>query len=975
MSGSTNLGIDFGYRAFTPGSISGGLWEDADKDGVMDSGEPGIAGVTIDLYRDSNVNGIYDQGVDALVASAASASDGSYSFNGMPSGNLYYVRITDNDGVLTGYTATWEKSELLTGPFNGQESVTLNSDVTGVNFGFFNPIPTQVILSYFGAFERNGEVIVRWDTASEFDTLGFNLLRLDPVTGEYKQVNSGLLPAVLKPHRGGRYTIKDTGASPDKTYTYKLVEVEIFGREISYGPFTVSAGKKKDINGTGLFPDYTREERKQPQLRKALGEGIKSAQQLSAVATVGDRIKISVTDKGIYYVDAGVISSLLGIPPTEVYPLINSGQLSLSNRGKQVAYLPATNNAGMYFYATGIESVYTKENIYWIDRGTGTLMRVVHGAGPQPLTGEGSFADTVHFEQDLDPWETLFNDPNADYWFWSQLFASSYYTDSPWSYTFDVPQISDAESAAAFKVNLYGGSDAGVSNDHHVVVSLNGEPIAEEWWSGVTAHTIRATSSLVSGQNTITVKSMADPGVSSSFILIDSFDVTYQRLFEAEGDELFFKGEDARPVTVGGFSSPDIMVFNITNSLSPIFKTNTSIDAESETYIVSLNTPSAKTAYIAAAAGGIKNASAAAVVVSTLSSITNAADYIVIAPAALISTAQGLADYRAGQGLRAMVVNLEDIMNEFNFGIWSPGAIRKFLGYAHDNWTTGPRYVVLAGDGSMDYKDNMGLGGSLIPSKMVPTPFGLAMSDNYLADVNGDHMPEIAIGRLPVSSPDELEILINKIKTYELNIGNQSMVLVADTPDGGGDFISDSERLATLFPFSFSVNKIYLNDPAMAEEKKAALISAINGGAAFFNFVGHAGPGQLSNWGLLSYYPDDLPPADDLSLLTNASILPVMTAMTCGLANFGDPYQDVLGKALLLKPDGGTAATWSATGLSDDTKAGILNRGFYRAVLSGKKPLLGDAVREALSTYKKQGSMLFMMDIYCILGDPALRMR
>ncbi len=215
-----------------------------------------------------------------------------------------------------------------------------------------------------------------------------------------------------------------------------------------------------------------------------------------------------------------------------------------------------------------------------------------------------------------------------------------------------MPRISGAEPTATLQVNLFGGSDAGISNDHHVVVSLNGKPVAEEWWSGITTHTITATSALVSGENTITVKSMADPGVSSSFILIDSFDVTYQRLFEAEGDRLFFRGEDARPVTVGGFSSPDIMVFNITNSFSPRLRAATSIGAESGTYTVSLNPASADTSYLAVAAGGIQNASAAAVVASTLSLTTNAADYIVIAPAGLISTAQGLADYRAGQGLR-----------------------------------------------------------------------------------------------------------------------------------------------------------------------------------------------------------------------------------------------------------------------------------------------------------------------------------
>jgi hypothetical protein len=128
---------------------------------------------------------------------------------------------------------------------------------------------------------------------------------------------------------------------------------------------------------------------------------------------------------------------------------------------------------------------------------------------------------------------------------------------------------------------------------------------------------------------------------------------------------------------------------------------------------------------------------------------------------------------------------------------------------------------------------------------------------------------------------------------------------------------------------------------------------------------------------LFSYYPypEYNPPTDDLSLLTNASVLPVMTAMTCGIANFSDPYQDVLSEAMLLKPDGGMAATWSATGLSDDARAGMLSREFYKAVFSGTKAVLGDAVLQALSTYKKQGSMLFMMDIYCILGDPALRMR
>ncbi len=40
---------DFGYTR--PGAIGDFVWYDADADGIQDVGEPGIANVTLDLYR------------------------------------------------------------------------------------------------------------------------------------------------------------------------------------------------------------------------------------------------------------------------------------------------------------------------------------------------------------------------------------------------------------------------------------------------------------------------------------------------------------------------------------------------------------------------------------------------------------------------------------------------------------------------------------------------------------------------------------------------------------------------------------------------------------------------------------------------------------------------------------------------------------------------------------------------------------
>jgi hypothetical protein len=764
-----------------------------------------------------------------------------------------------------------------------------------------------------------------------------------------------------------------------------LIEVENTGERLSYGPFIVSIGSNGGgetviSRSSGYDRKYKEDTEHQKALMKTRNAALTAVKSGTATAS-GDRIKISISENGVYYLDARDISSLLGLSVANVSSMINRGQLSLSSLGKQAAYIPTSNNAGIYFYGAGIDSIYTKGNIYWLEKGKGIIMTVLHGRGPRPSSDEESFTETLHFEQNLNPWETLFNDPEADYWFWWQLFAepSNVYTDPPKDFDFEAPGLSESQNTAKIKLKLFGGSDAGVANDHHVKVSLNGVLIDNYWWTGLTPFTITFTAPITTGVNTLTVEGIADQGVSASSVFINSFDLTYQRLYEASGDRLAFRGDGHMPVTVGGFTSPDIMVFDVTNPLIPKLNAATTVGPDTTGYSVSLNPDSPSTPYFSVTGSEIQRISGKAVGAFSLSSRSNAADYIIIAPFGLISAAQVLADYRKTQGYKTMVVDIENIMNEFNYGISSPEAIKKFLSYTYSNWKTVPRYVVLAGDGSMDYKDNLGLGygGNLIPSRMVPTSSGLFVSDNYLADFNGDHVPEIAIGRLPVIVPDELLTVINKIKTYESVPGNKKVVLLADSPDiDVGNFMSDSEALEAVFPAGYTFNRIYLynDNPATVNAARSALFTAINNGAAFFNYVGHAGPNQLSNSGLINHYPEFA--TDDLPLFTNAGVLPVMTAMTCLVGNFSDPVQTILTEALLLKAGGGVVATWAPTGLSDDAEASILNREFYMAFfISGGKPAIGDVVRKALSAYKSQGTMPFMMDIYNILGDPALRMR
>ena len=52
-------------------------------------------------------------------------------------------------------------------------------------------------------------VVVEWTTASELDTVGFNIYRSEIRDGEFVQVNSSLIPAASDPLTGSSYDYED----------------------------------------------------------------------------------------------------------------------------------------------------------------------------------------------------------------------------------------------------------------------------------------------------------------------------------------------------------------------------------------------------------------------------------------------------------------------------------------------------------------------------------------------------------------------------------------------------------------------------------------------------------------------------------------------------------------------------------------------------------------------------------------------
>jgi hypothetical protein len=58
---------------------------------------------------------------------------------------------------------------------------------------------------------------------------------------------------------------------------------------------------------------------------------------------------------------------------------------------------------GLSFYGWAIESIFTKENVYWLSDSTGLNMEIVTGPGPNPVSGLDPFTETVHREEEQYP--------------------------------------------------------------------------------------------------------------------------------------------------------------------------------------------------------------------------------------------------------------------------------------------------------------------------------------------------------------------------------------------------------------------------------------------------------------------------------------------------------------------------------------------------------------------------------------------
>lgn len=168
-------------------------------------------------------------------------------------------------------------------------------------------------------------------------------------------------------------------------------------------------------------------------------------------------------------------------------------------------------------------------------------------------------------------------------------------------------------------------------------------------------------------------------------------------------------------------------------------------------------------------------------------------------------------------------------------------------------------------------------------------------------DGNGDYIPEMFVGRLPVADTNELKTVVRKIIQYEKfqfadgnNFYNRALAS-AGYDDNYASYMNGQLKYACsnyLSPAN-NVTGYHFNYP-QSYTSKDSLIKLINSGLSFINYTGH---GEALGWLHINFkFPD-------LQLLNNKNMYPFVISNACRTAQF--TLGNSLGAGMVLSQDKG----------------------------------------------------------------------
>jgi len=639
----------------------------------------------------------------------------------------------------------------------------------------------------------------------------------------------------------------------------------------------------------------------------------------------------------------------------------NSGRaISVFADGVEVPVIIAdgafNNDSTIQFYGTGIDTPNTGGHVYYVTASAGQHLRIAtlsksSGGATPPASYPFAFnrtERTIFFQG-------LVNNGDRD------SFYGAIVTTYPTVESLTVANLDPAGADGKLEVAIQAATD---QMTHKIDINLNGHDLGMmtivNQGRSVMTYPIPA-AWLTNGDNSLTITATAsDDDVS----VVEYAMLTYPHTYAADQNALEATIPAGAGATITGFTSANVRVVDLTDPQTPILLPVTVTTATDGTSSAAFTTTGTGTRTIFAFADTrvMPPAQIAVNLPSTLNAAKNGADLVIITNKAFAPAAATLQTLRNGQGINTMVVDVQNVYDEFSYGEHGPEAIRGFLQRATSSWTKPPKYAILLGDACWDPRNYYGMGSAdYVPTKLLPTQYLKTASDDWLTDFTDTATPTMPIGRIPVRTLDDANAFVSKLVHRASNPpaadwGNR-VEIVNDYPSFV-DFRLGAQQLAAAVPAPYTTDRVSF---PTSHDPTNDVINSFNNGALLTNYIGH---GSIELWSSYVFS------SQAASALTNGDKLPFVVTMNCLNGYFNDVWTEGLAEALVKNGNGGAIGAWASSALSSPDEQLRVNLELYHQLFGGTSQTIGDAVLKA----KKVTNDRDVRMTWILFGDPTLKL-
>ena len=627
------------------------------------------------------------------------------------------------------------------------------------------------------------------------------------------------------------------------------------------------------------------------------------------------------------------------------------------------------------------QNLYFTKTVYWLLipannslRGSRIETANLVSESPEKINYGLSY---IHSEEDL-------INPNESGLSWGN---NTIINGNSYSFKVNIDSPLDSQSAKGI-IGMIGNEKVPTTyqnTNHNILFSTNNQELANMDWLSLN-HKSKSFSFnsdiLINGDQTFQIKNFSENPNSEPFF--DYFTLSYDRELKYSRPFEFYSPIKSKKITFI-FEGNDLVIWNISAPSAPV---NLPLNTFEKNATMNIDLPSEnKQKFGVFRINDLESVSELILVGQKkwdlLRSNLNGADHIILGPKEFETQSQLLANHRK----KTIYVPIENIYDEFSGGNIDPIAIRHFLHWTQKNWSTKPYTVLFMGDADYDYRNITGQSTIKVPTIQLGTRYSHS-TDDRLVSFNGI-IPEMATGRVPAKSNDDVNNFINKIIEFEnklpMGLWRQRITLVADDPSRperelfelsmGKSHTINSERLAKIIPDFIETKKIYMVDfPEVFDNSTfgvtkpaatQALFNQISSGTALINFIGHGNPTQWAQEKLLIINEE----RNDINSMQAELKLPIWIAGTCSWGQFDAIGQDSFAEELINSSINAAAGVITTTrGITVSSNIQYLEK-IFREIFKG------DSV-----TYKSIGSILQSVktgssdgELFHFFGDPAMK--